>query len=136
MFKALLSVIAALALVGLCAGGCKTQTLDPSGPYKGDKVLYNVDFTLRTAYDGVHAFVKYEYDHRAELASVPEIKKAADKIRAQAPGLFKEAIAARDIYAASPTPENQSKLDAILEKIHLLLVEANRYTLSQPLEAK
>ena len=96
-----------------------------------DRVLYDADFAIATAYDSLHAFVTWEYENRAALAATPEIKKAADKIRAGAPGWFKSAIAVRDSYSANPTPETRTALQRALDTFQSAIAEANRYRTAQ-----
>lgn len=134
----LLSV--AVVLAAGCNSGCGTLspgTTDKPSPYGGvtatgelktpDRVLYNADFAISTAYQGIHAFVKWEFDNRAALAGTPEIKKAADRIRAGAKNWFGSAIAVRDAYAKNPTEENRSSLQKALDVLQQAIAEANRY---------
>jgi|GEM_PF-1953429 hypothetical protein len=138
----LLSPIPYLAL--LLAAGCGTLskgTPDNPSPYGGvtatgelktpDRVLYDADFAIATAYDGLHAFVKWEYDNRQALSGTPEIKQAADKIRAGASDWFKSAIAVRDSYAGNPTTETRSALQKALDTLQAAIAEANRYRTAQ-----
>ena len=145
-FKSHFAVVAlALVLTG-CGGGCgalSKGTADKPSPYGGvtaagelktpDRVLYNADFAIATAYDALHGFVKWEYDNRQALAGTPAIKTAADKIRAMAPGAFKSAIAVRDAYAGNPSEENRSALQKALDTLQAAIAEANRNRTTQPL---
>src|SRR6185503_20873566 len=97
-------------LVLTSCGTLSKGTPENPSPYGGvtvtgelktpDRVLYDADFAIAIAYDSLHTFVTWEYDNRPALAATPEIKNAADKIRAGAPGWFKSAIAVRDRYSA------------------------------------
>ena len=115
----MLWVVAALAaggLLGVALVGC--GTLDPSGPYKGDKVLYSTDLSLATSYDVLHGFVQWEWQNRAALASIPGLHAAADSVRGEAPGWFGRALALRDAYQGDPSAANRAALDkglAVLE---------------------
>jgi len=135
-----------LALSG--CGGCGALdkgTVEKPSPYGGvdaagqlktpDRVLYDADFAIATAYEALHSFVKFEFDNRAGLASTPAVKQAADKIRAGAPGWFKSAVAVRDAYAKSNTLENRTALQKELDVLAQAIAEANRYRMnaSQPL---
>jgi len=97
-----------------------------------DRVLYDADFAIATAYDSLHAFVKWEYENRAAMAGTPEIKQAADKIRAGAPGWFKSVITVRDRYAGNPTTDTRSALQKALDTLQAAIAEANRYRTTQP----
>lgn len=140
-------VLASFLLAGFAGcGGCGVLdkgTPEKPSPYGGvtatgemktpDRVLYDSDFAIATAYSVVHSFVKYEYDNRAALAGTPEIKKSADKIRAGAPGWFKSAVAVRDAYAANPTVENRTALQKALDVLQQAVIEANRNLVAKPL---
>ena len=94
----LLATLALLAITG-CA------SLDPAGPYAGDKVLYDADGAIASSYELMHAFVKWEYERRTALKDVPAITTYADYIRANSKQWIRSAIAMRDAYAASPTKD-------------------------------
>ena len=142
----------AVALLTLCVlgfvgcsgcGSLSPGTADHPSPYGGvtatgelktpDRVLYDADFAIATSYTIIHSFVKYEFDNRAALAGTPEIKQAADRIRAGAPGWFKSAVAVRDAYAKSPTLENRTALSKALDVLQQAVVEANRHLVGQTL---
>lgn len=116
-------------LISVVAVGCDgcAKKLDPAGTYQGDKTLYNADRTIAESYDVMHSFVKFEYDNRAALQGSPEIGKAADNIRANAQRWIKSAIALRDAYATSPTPEGRSKLDDAIRVLRQAITEAGAY---------
>lgn len=98
-----------------------------------DRILYDADFAIATAYDALHAFVKWEYDNRQALVGTPEIKQAADKIRAGAPAWFRSAVAVRDAYAVNPSADNRTALQRALDTLQQAIVEANKYRTAQPL---
>lgn len=113
-----------VAMLGLLTG---CGTLNPAGVYNDDKVLYNADMTIATSYEGIHAFVLWEYNNRAALAAKPEIKAAADKMRIGAPLWFASAFALRDAYAATPNTGTQAALGTALSVLRAALTEATRY---------
>jgi hypothetical protein len=127
--KIQLPILAALLLVNAgfyFTGGC--GSLDKTGVYQGDKFLYSSDLALATSYDAIHGFVSWEYQQRqAGLALPPEITKAADDIRAQAPAAFASAFSLRDAYTANPTDANRTAFQTGLNVIHAMLAVANRY---------
>ena len=120
----------AAIMVWLVAGGLGTAllagcgTLDPAGIYKGDKTLYTSDLALGEAYDALHAFVQWEYDNRAALASQPAIRQAANQVRAQSPKWFSAAMALRDAYASAPTAANRDALVGALAVIQQAVSQA------------
>jgi hypothetical protein len=109
--KFLSAILASLLLLPFI-NGC--GTLDSSGVYSGDKTLYAADLTITTSYDLLHTFVSWEYQNRAALASNPEIKKAADAVRANSEKWFSDVEKVRDAYAALPSPENKTALTTAL----------------------
>jgi len=126
--------------------GCGTLapgTAEHPSPYGGvdatgamktpDRILYDADLAIATAYDALHGFVTFELQNRAALASTPAIKQAADKIRAGAPKWFASAIAVRDAYAGNPSTENRTALQRALDILQQAISEANRYRAVQPL---
>jgi len=111
---------AALALAG-CG------TLEPGGVYRGDKVLYDADVVIATSYDVIHTFVAWEYANREALASRPEVRRAADRMRAGAREWIGTALALRDAYAAQPADGTRDALQSALDVLRAALVEATRY---------
>lgn len=121
--RALLALCSAAAI--LLTNGCAVVSDD--GPYQGDSALFNADQTIVNSYELLHTFVKWEYDHRAALAPVPQIKQAADRIRSEAPGWFQTAHTLRDAYAASPSRANKKAFLASIDVIRAALTEATKY---------
>lgn len=121
---ALLASVLLLASI-LLGPGC--ASLDPAGPYQGDKVLFEADQAIGTAYGLLDAFVAWEHANRAALAGVPEIRKAADRIRAGAPGWIDSAIRLRDAYKLNPSGENREALASALRVLRQALAEAAGY---------
>jgi hypothetical protein len=104
--------------------GCQS-TLDKSGPYAGDQILYNADQTIATAYDVLDTFVHWE---KANQSSLPKsVHDSAEKIRVNAPGWFKSATNLRKAYVAEPTPENRLKLSNAVGILRTALTEATGY---------
>lgn len=135
------NTLALLLLCGLAVtmsmglAGC--GTLDKSGPYAGDKILYVADQTEVTAYNVVHEFVLFEYNNRAALAGHPEIKAAADDIRANAPQWFARYDQARTLYVTVNTPENLARFNAALDQIKAAVTKATSFLFAaQTLTAK
>jgi len=119
-------LISLLCAVVLMTAFTACGTLAP-GAYNQDEILYRADTAITTGYDVLHTFVKFEYTNRAALASKPQIKKAADKIRAGAPVWIGSAVALREAYASAPTAENRDKLQASLAVLRAALLEATNY---------
>lgn len=122
-----------LAFCSLLILGCKS--LDPAGPYHGDKVTADADAVIVAAYETLHTFVAWEFDNRAALAGTPEVTKFADSIRAGAQNWIQSAIAVRDAYAASPTAENRTALTRALDSLRAAILQARKY-LTTPIPRK
>jgi hypothetical protein len=90
-------------------------------------VLYSAELTITTSYDLIHTFVTWEKDNRAALAKWPEIKQAANLMRANAPQWFKTAHALHDAYKLDPNQDNADALAAILRLLRTSLNEAAGY---------
>ena len=115
-----------LALCGaLFLSACST-TLDKTGPYAGDQILYTADQATATAYDVLDTFLLWE--QRTDQTVVPaNVHAAAEKFRREAPAWFQSAIALRTAYVANPTPENRLKLANALGVLQAALAEATHY---------
>lgn len=109
--KKLIFCLSLFIAIGL--SGC--GTLDKSGAYNGDKILYVADQTDVTAYNVIHQFVLFEYENRALLASHPEIKSAADEIRKNAPDWFAKYDQARSLYVTVNTPDNLARFQVAIQ---------------------
>jgi hypothetical protein len=105
--------------------GC--GTLDKSGIYQGDTVLYNAELATTEGKDMLHTFVKWEYDNRAFLRQWPQIKEAADDVRLHAKSWVASAIALRNAYVANPTQDTRSALEASVIVIRAALNQATVY---------
>lgn len=100
LYSILFTAAALLFVAGpVIVAGCKTQ-LSPSGVYAGKQYLYVADRTIADSYDYLNAFVTWEYQNRAAIATNwPTMTKVADNVRALAPQFYHFAIAARSAYA-------------------------------------
>lgn len=116
--------IAATVTVASLSSGCATR-LDPGGVYNGDVVLYNADRAIKTAYDVIHEFVKFQAANNAVLGD--QVRTAANAVRANAKTAVRSALALRDAYAKNPTPGSRTALDAGLDVLEGALVEAQKY---------
>jgi hypothetical protein len=119
-------LIAPLIAVSILLTAC--GTLDPTGPYKGDKVLYDADIVIVTSYDIIHEFVLFEYTNRETLLVInPAIKEAADKVRKDAPQWFGTALALRDAYSVNPSGGSRDALQTSLRVLRVAALESTRY---------
>lgn len=116
-------LVGLLALAGL--NGC--GSLDPAGVYHSDRILYEAESNIAVSYQVIQSFVAWEKENRAALAAWPEIRGAADVMRAQAPRWFQTAHAWRDAYAANASAENQTALASALAVLHAGVAEAAGY---------
>lgn len=119
-----LIILGALSLL-LCHSGC--GTLDQTGVYAGDEILYESEVVIPTSYELIHTFVTWEKDNRAVLAKWPEIKRSADAMRAGAKQWIASANALHDAYKLDPTPPNGAALQRALAVLRTALNEAARY---------
>lgn len=127
-----------LALPMLLVGGCRS--LDPAGPYGGDKVLYSADLTISTSYDVIHTMVSWEKQNRAALSAIPQVREFADLMRSNYPTYHRAAMSARMVYANSKTKPNQTALALTLDVLREAVRQANQWLASStnvpsPLEA-
>lgn len=125
LIAGIFAIIAVLAF-----SGC--GTLDKTGVYQGDQSLYAADVAAPAAFEIFNTFVTWEYQNRATLASRPEVTKAADYIRANAPAWKKSLIALREQYASNPTPESRKSLLAVLGLIQAGLTQVSVYLIQPP----
>jgi hypothetical protein len=113
-----------LALLVLLAGCAK---LDPTGPYHGDRVLYNADNAIVTANAVFVSFMKWEYENRDTLKAYPEIRKAADKIRVGNRAWLSTAILARDNYKIIRNTTTEKALTDAVQVLMTSILDANKY---------
>lgn len=123
-------VLGLLSLALMANAGC-TNRIAADGPYQGDQVLYQADRTIVGAYDLLHTFVKWEFEHRHALTKFPEVTRAADHVRQNAERWITSATALRDAYKANPTDENRAALSHALDVLQAALNEASRYLQEQ-----
>ena len=103
--------------------GC--GTLNKSGVYAGNNTLYAADLTISSAYELLHSFVSFELQARDSLP--PEVRQAADRIRAGAPQWFASALALRDAYKGNPTQASSDNLQKALDVLRAAVAEATHY---------
>lgn len=117
-----------LASVSLVTTGCSSHaTLDPTGVYKGDKFVADTEASITSAYEVIDAFLKWELTNRPLLASQPQITRAADRIRAQAPRWFQSAHNLLDAYKAAPNDANKVNAQQALSILQVALTEVAAY---------
>jgi len=118
----LLVLLPALLLVG-CG------TLDKTGVYAGDEFLYDTDRAIGLGYETIHSLIVWETaNHEYLKANAPDVVKAADKMRSDAPMWFASAYVLRDAYVANPSSAGQTSLKQVLAMIRAAMQEAVRYT--------
>lgn len=117
-----LAAFAALPLaVVLLGSGC--SAIAPGN----DALVVNAERTTTLAVDTFDLFVKWEHDNRAVLAKVPQIRKAADRIRTQAPTWLSTARSMTKAYKANRTLENKANLETAITLLRTALAEARVY---------
>ena len=131
----LLLVLSALCLVTgsvMLSTGCKAS-LDTSGAYAqpggGGMFLYSVDKTLVDSKETLDAFVTWEYKNHAVVETQwPAVTKAADSIRANAPGWFAAASQLRQVYVTSASIVNSNNLNSQVQLIHTAAITSGPLT--------
>ncbi len=124
-------VLAMVTAFWLSFFGFGCATLEKSGPYNGDEVLYRADLVIVTSTDVFKAFVKWEYVNREALKDKPQVKEAADKVRRNAKQWVSSAMVLRDAYRANPTDEARTKLQTSLAVLQAALSESTHYLAEQ-----
>ncbi len=120
-------ILPIILMLALC--GCKS--LDPTGAYKSDKVLYDADLALLSSYEGIHAFVTFEYNNRTTLKN-PDMTAFADNLRRNFPKWWTSALALRDAYKGAPNAGTQTALQKIIATMREAAVQATAYMVAPP----
>jgi hypothetical protein len=113
----------AAGLLGIALGGVGCSAILPGN----DPVMVNAERTTVLAVDVFDTFLKWEYDNRIALASVPEVKKSADFIRLKAPDWLATARSMTEAYRRARTPENKANLTTALSVLQAGVRQAQRY---------
>lgn len=125
------ALFGALLAGALCLSACNTK-LDQTGPYAGDKVLYESDQAVATAYDVIDLFLSYDLANKATVSAGTHA--FAEKLRAQAPAWFRSYTNIRQAYVSEPTPENRLKLTNALAVLTAAVAEARTH-ITEPVKA-
>ena len=121
--KKLLLLVTSLSLLVTACG-----TLDPAGPYEGNKVAYTYDLAITTCADVVEAFLTWEKSNRALLlVQAPEAVAAAKKIRVEYPVWSKSAAALSKAYQSVPSKETETQLVAAIRVLRQMMIESQSY---------
>ena len=107
------TLLAITAILALALAGC--GTLASGGAYNGDKVLYQADSTVWTAYQAIDASLKWESVNYRSLS--PQLQAAANAVRAQAPKAFSSYAALRATYLANKNTANQNSLQGAVNDL-------------------
>jgi len=117
--------LGALSFLLLSSPGC--GTLDKSGVYRGDQLLYQSELTTVTSYGLLKTYLEWERDNEAALARWPAIHQSAKHIEANWQQWFKTAYALHDAYKLDPSQENAAALNTALKVIRAALTESTKY---------
>lgn len=99
--------------------GCKA--LSPGA----DPVVVRAQQTAQATYAAVDAFLNFELANRDQLWKAdPEIKHAADKLRATVPSALTALRTATKSYQVNKTPENSTALETSVNTVNSLIGEA------------
>jgi hypothetical protein len=101
--SALIGFAIALSALGIFSGvmlsGCGTTSLDPAGYYAGMPEVFALDETLANSKDAMDGFLEWEAaNHEVIETKWPDVTKAADAIRTNAPTWFSNAESLRGAY--------------------------------------
>lgn len=93
-------------LAGCLQTACTGPKLAQDGPYASKPMeVYLADASIASIVEDLDAFVLWEKSNREALTGIPEIRKAADKVRKEAPNLATDAVRLRDALERNPTSE-------------------------------
>lgn len=122
-WMASVAVWAVLGVTVAMLGGAGCASIE-----KGqDAVVVNAERTTALALEVFDAFLQWEFENRAALAVVPEIRKTADTIRRGGITWLQSARAMTKAYKANRTPENKANLETALEVLRAAVREAQSY---------
>ena len=84
-----LSVFALLLMASLFLAGCPTtdRTLDPAGPYGGDRVLFELDTAIDETTETIDAVLQWAERNQAFVNSRPDVAEKVAKVRAEVDGV-------------------------------------------------
>ncbi len=97
----------------------------------GDPVVVRTEQAMSLAFDTMDAFVKFEhlYNSKGELG--PDVRNAAEKIRAGAPKWMATAKIMLQTYKNNRTEENKANLMTALAMLQAGASEATKYLSTQ-----
>lgn len=109
--KAPPTILLIVLLLPALSFGCNA-TLDPAGPYSGDKFLYDMDGVVIEARGVFDGFLTWEMQNRAALKAENKqsVTAAADAVRTNAPVWFGVVSAARGAYMSAKGPATSNSL--------------------------
>lgn len=118
--KLSLSLLLVFTLIG-CG------SLDPNGPYKGNKSLYSVDAGIAASYTVIDTFTDIELKNREALRKYPDILNTANRLRSEAPKALQSAVRLRDAWMKDPTDVNKSAYETAINLVEAMITEASTY---------
>ena len=120
-----LSVLLFAVLALFLLPACQNRPLAADGVYEGDRFLYESHKTIDTSYQSIRSLLLWELQHEDTLPA--SVISAADTIRDEAPQAHQAALAAVDLYAGMPTPENKDAVQAKISALKALLETLQRF---------
>lgn len=122
-----------LILLTFIFSGCVTQNrdLDPSGPYQGDKILYEADNLILQASDIFKDIEDLAQRNPGFVGTNDEFRDFVNNIRTDKKQWLTEVLAARDLYALTKSQADLKTLEGKLLFLRQILIQANRYLISQ-----
>jgi hypothetical protein len=126
MFLAL-ALMTSVVTLPIFETGCHTQ-LSGTGVYGTDTAAYDMDLAISTSKNVIESFLTWEKANRPLLSTkYPDIRVYADKLRAEAPGWLKSAVAVRDSYATTHSQTDKTAFDAAMSVLDQAVTQAQTY---------
>jgi hypothetical protein len=101
--------------------GC--ATIQPGN----DPVVVNAERTTQLALDVFDTFLRWEYDNRLTLSATPEVRKAADHIRANGQDWLVTARTMTKAYKQNRTAQNKANLETAITVMRVAIDQARHY---------
>lgn len=122
-----------LILFAFIFSGCVTQNrdLDPTGPYGGDKILYEADNLILQVSAIFNDIEDLAQRNPGFVGTNEDFRNFVNQLRSDKKQWLTEALAARDLYAQTKSQVDLKSLEGKLAFLRQILIQANRYLITQ-----